>query len=498
MLSRGHFVITFAEKEGAATALQQSPLNFGDHLLYLHPWRPQFNPAQPTGIRIPIWNRFPKLDDLYYRALPELCKEIGEVVWAGKEEDYLKKSSTPRLCILVEDISTLPSEVILPIPIVNGEVTITLEYEGLPLQCNRCLGVDHNSHNCKNKKNLMRDKEKVPTGDTRYNQPDQPRKNDNFPQNSKEQETERPTSTQAVNKGRTTKELSGEGNNPLPNNTGERMRQIVIHQPTQTKPTGQTWMPISSLSGLEIGGTEEAPASLSHKDRRSSIENPLDPVLEKEVCNMMARMANNAHTQPSNEVTTQEGEWQEVGRNNRVIKPIITTTGNIGTPQRPQTTPGRKRLLASTILTEAVWETLNTNDTPQIGEKRLQIWPVVYLAGTNTPKRYLSLLSGELEATKVSMIPMPNFTFAEVKQICWDQLQLALMRKIGGGAQTLTKRTWDSIQWVEQWQALLQGGAICHVLAVMDLDPADDHFYFNEATHKWTDAEFIRVLVNAD
>ena len=150
MLPRGHFVLTFACEEGAAAALRLSPLTFGTHLLYFHPWRPQFNPAQPTGIRIPVWIRFPKLDDLYYRALPALCKEIGEVVWAGKEEDYLKKSSTPRLCILVEDISLLPSSVIFPVPLINEEVEIVLEYEGLPIQCTRCLGVDHLVEFCKN------------------------------------------------------------------------------------------------------------------------------------------------------------------------------------------------------------------------------------------------------------------------------------------------------------------------------------------------------------
>ncbi|KAG0573256.1 hypothetical protein KC19_VG162300 [Ceratodon purpureus] len=77
MLPRGHFVFTFACEDGAAEALRLSPHSFGTHLLYLHPWRPQYNPAQPTGIRIPVWIRFPRLDDLYYRALPALCKEIG-------------------------------------------------------------------------------------------------------------------------------------------------------------------------------------------------------------------------------------------------------------------------------------------------------------------------------------------------------------------------------------------------------------------------------------
>lgn len=66
MLPRDHFVITFAREEGATSTLQQSLFTFRNHMLYLLPWRPQFNPSQSTGIRIRIWVRFLKLDNLYY------------------------------------------------------------------------------------------------------------------------------------------------------------------------------------------------------------------------------------------------------------------------------------------------------------------------------------------------------------------------------------------------------------------------------------------------
>jgi hypothetical protein len=80
MLPKGYFVLTFEQERGATEALQQSPLAYGSHYIYLHPWRSQFNPEAPMGINIPIWIRFPKLDDCYYRALPELCDHIGKVV----------------------------------------------------------------------------------------------------------------------------------------------------------------------------------------------------------------------------------------------------------------------------------------------------------------------------------------------------------------------------------------------------------------------------------
>jgi hypothetical protein len=103
-------------------------------------------------MKIPIWTRFPKLDECYYRALPELCASIGEVVWIGKWEDNMKKSSTSRLCILVEDLSTLPYSMILPIPLADEVFETVVEYKGIPTQCTQCLALDHMVDKCHKKK----------------------------------------------------------------------------------------------------------------------------------------------------------------------------------------------------------------------------------------------------------------------------------------------------------------------------------------------------------
>lgn len=73
------------------------------------------------------------------------------VVWTGKWEDYLKKSSTPRLYILVEDLSTLPCSITLPIPLMEEVFEAVLEYKGLPFQCSNCLALDHMEDKCRSK-----------------------------------------------------------------------------------------------------------------------------------------------------------------------------------------------------------------------------------------------------------------------------------------------------------------------------------------------------------
>lgn len=132
MLTYGYFVLTFKGAEGATTALQQSPLHFGKYLIYLHPWRSQFDLEAPKRIRIPLWIQFLRLDDFCYQALLAVCSKIGEVVWASKQEDYLRKSCTPQICILVADVKNIPSSIILLIPRMAEEIEIFLEYEGIP------------------------------------------------------------------------------------------------------------------------------------------------------------------------------------------------------------------------------------------------------------------------------------------------------------------------------------------------------------------------------
>jgi hypothetical protein len=50
MLQQGYFVLTFESEEGAKGAIQLSPLYFGNHLIYLNSWKPQFDPYKPKGI----------------------------------------------------------------------------------------------------------------------------------------------------------------------------------------------------------------------------------------------------------------------------------------------------------------------------------------------------------------------------------------------------------------------------------------------------------------
>jgi len=79
---------------------------------------------------------------MFYKALKEICSQIREVVWSGKQKDYFKKSSTLRTCISLGNVRK-PSFVVMPISRTTKEIIITFEYKGISLQCVRCLEIIH-------------------------------------------------------------------------------------------------------------------------------------------------------------------------------------------------------------------------------------------------------------------------------------------------------------------------------------------------------------------
>ena len=65
------------------------------------------------------------------------------------------------------------------------------------------------------------------------------------------------------------------------------------------------------------------------------------------------------------------------------------------------------------------WDTLNFQYTPPKGKKRLQNWLVIHTQGSSDGQiRYLSLLQGELQATRVSFATNATPSFEEAPQVC--------------------------------------------------------------------------------
>jgi len=98
MLQGRYFILTIFQEEGAQAALLQNPLTIGLHIIYLY--------HRSTRSQYPLWIGFPLVDGVFYKTLREICLEI-EVVWSGKNEDYLRKSSISKVYVLIENTKNI-------------------------------------------------------------------------------------------------------------------------------------------------------------------------------------------------------------------------------------------------------------------------------------------------------------------------------------------------------------------------------------------------------
>ena len=154
-------------------------------------------------------------------------------------------------------------------------------------------------------------------------------------------------------------------------------------------PTGIQAVSSKNSSTPQVEATHSAPPPTE-----TQVSTPLStPEVEKEVAAIMeALLENNSELEQTMD-TDAEG-WLVMGKKGKATKQA--------TPL-PLPSPSKKRQIASSILEQQVWDTLNFRSTPPDGEKRLQIWPVIYTVSQSKQRRYLSLLQGELQCTRVSL-----------------------------------------------------------------------------------------------
>jgi hypothetical protein len=103
-----------------------------------------------------------------------------------------------------------------------------------------------------------------------------------------------------------------------------------------------------------------------------------------------------------------------------------------GLPQDPPIAGmAKKRTISTSLLETQVWETLNFLFAPSGGEKRMQLWLVIYTSSPSGHRRYLSPGQGDLQGTRVSLPSNVTQTLESIKEICWEQLQVDLLSNIG-------------------------------------------------------------------
>lgn len=155
--------------------------------------------------------------------------------------------------------------------------------------------------------------------------------------------------------------------------------------------------------------------------------------------------------------------------------------------------PSKKRPMESSLLQEDIWHILNFPNTPQEGEKHLKLWPVLFTSNKDSQRRYLSLLQGELQGTRITLPTNSEHSFESIREECWGQFLIDLPKNLGSGSKCIAERGLGSAKWIDQWQMMEDGNSTCHVLALLEITTENDDFYFNDIVHQWTDSDDLNI-----
>ncbi|XP_074267102.1 uncharacterized protein LOC141590406 [Silene latifolia] len=135
-LPNGLFVVRFAKSEHHKLVLANGMFLFDGKPLIVKPWDPTVRISKVSVKKVPIWVKLVGLDLKFWGAKC-LEKLAGLVV-------------TPRLMVEVEIDQNFPNQIIFEDE-VGSEVHVAVEYDWLPITCQKCKGIGHNTQNCRRK-----------------------------------------------------------------------------------------------------------------------------------------------------------------------------------------------------------------------------------------------------------------------------------------------------------------------------------------------------------
>lgn len=136
MLGRGFFEIEFTSPEGRQAALRQSFLGIDGQEISFSSWIPHFSLESietTREVKHPIWMQLLGLNQFLRQEefLRAVASQIGEVIHIEETESYKGKTAGPRIRTLVQDVTSLPSEVTLVGPEDTFFQQIKVVYSGI-------------------------------------------------------------------------------------------------------------------------------------------------------------------------------------------------------------------------------------------------------------------------------------------------------------------------------------------------------------------------------
>lgn len=139
------FVFRFQLEESKQEILDQSPMPFGNKVLFLWPWDLD-KPIQRLHLNaVPVWVQFPKLRPHYLNAhvLGGLGSLIGKPLFMDRLTTTQSRLAYARICVEISDEENPPSSISYLDE--HGNLsTQEVKYEWMPAKCAKCKTFGHN------------------------------------------------------------------------------------------------------------------------------------------------------------------------------------------------------------------------------------------------------------------------------------------------------------------------------------------------------------------
>ncbi|XP_074274081.1 uncharacterized protein LOC141597513 [Silene latifolia] len=151
-LPNGLFVVRFAKPEHHKLVLANGMFIFDGKPIIVKPWDPSVRISKVSVKKVPIWVKLVGLDLKFWGAkcLEKLAGLVGRFIKI--DDTTIEKSllGFARLMIEVEIDQVFPNQIVFEDEL-GAEVRVSVEYDWLPITCQKCKGIGHNTSNSRKK-----------------------------------------------------------------------------------------------------------------------------------------------------------------------------------------------------------------------------------------------------------------------------------------------------------------------------------------------------------
>lgn len=171
---KGWYFFKFANEEDKLKIFRGGPWSWGNSVLILKEWAPNFDVSLNTMTHLPIWVLFPGLDPSFwnFKHLSKLASGLGKPLHADTYTTNKAKLEFARVLVEIDISLDLQYSLIVSTPF--GPKEVEVYYEWIPPFCTSCKIIGHDVSKCKKHKPQKHNTSNKWTPKTNQNPPKEP------------------------------------------------------------------------------------------------------------------------------------------------------------------------------------------------------------------------------------------------------------------------------------------------------------------------------------